>query len=230
STGTTRRSSSSAGTPRAPGRVDSPPTSTIAAPSESIRRAAVTAATGSRCAPPSENESGVTLITPITDGRLNRSSIGGRAGTPPFWRRTKLRAFGLGRLHGRARQREGPRLRQLPALRLQLLLLLGGLRVQLGEHGRLVLAREQALELILVDRLALDEDLRDPVQVVHVLAQHAQSELVPVLDDPAHLVVDLAGELLGVVRLVAHVAAEERQIAVPAEHAWAELLAHPVAH
>ena len=40
STGTTRRSSSSAATPSEPGRVDSPPTSTIAAPSAIIRRAA----------------------------------------------------------------------------------------------------------------------------------------------------------------------------------------------
>ena len=40
-TGTTRRSSSSAETPSEPGRVDSPPTSTIAAPSAIIRFAAV---------------------------------------------------------------------------------------------------------------------------------------------------------------------------------------------
>ena len=40
------RSSSSTETPSEPGRVDSPPTSTIAAPSSSIRRAAATAASG----------------------------------------------------------------------------------------------------------------------------------------------------------------------------------------
>ena len=57
------------GGPVGRGRVDSPPTSTIAAPSATIRLAASTATAGSRWTPPSENESGVTLTTPITDGR-----------------------------------------------------------------------------------------------------------------------------------------------------------------
>ena len=57
-----------------------------------------------------------------------------------------------------------------------------------------------------------------------------QRELVALLDDPPHLVVDLAGDLFGVVGLVAHVAAEERHVGVAAEHARAELVAHPVAH
>jgi len=56
--------------------VDSPPTSTIAAPLSSIPHAAVTAGSTRRCTPPSEKESGVTLITPITDGAGKRSSIG----------------------------------------------------------------------------------------------------------------------------------------------------------
>jgi hypothetical protein len=81
STGTTRPSSSSAETPSDPGRVDSPPTSTIAAPSSSIRRADATASSARKLTPPSENESGVTLTTPITDGRGNRSSIGARMAT-----------------------------------------------------------------------------------------------------------------------------------------------------
>ena len=76
STGTTRRSSSSQETPCEPGRVDSPPTSTIAAPSSTIRRAEAAAVSGSRLTPPSKNESGVTLTMPITEGRGNRSSIG----------------------------------------------------------------------------------------------------------------------------------------------------------
>src|SRR6185437_13036743 len=76
STGTTRRSSSSAETGSAPGRVDSPPMSTIAAPSASNRIAESAASPGSKLTPPSENESGVTLTTPITDGRGKRSSRG----------------------------------------------------------------------------------------------------------------------------------------------------------
>ena len=46
STGTTRRNSSSSVTPSEPGRVDSPPTSTIAAPSSSMRRAVTAAVVG----------------------------------------------------------------------------------------------------------------------------------------------------------------------------------------
>ena len=65
-TGKTRRFSASASTCAAPGRVDSPPTSTMSAPSSSIRRPRAIAFFGSRKSPPSENESGVTLTTPIT--------------------------------------------------------------------------------------------------------------------------------------------------------------------
>jgi len=62
------------------------------------------------------------------------------------------------------------------------------------EDGIFALAGEQAFELVLVDRLALDEDLRDPVQVVDVVEQHLAGDVVPFLDDPTDLVVDLAGE------------------------------------
>ena len=65
-------------TPSAPGRVDSPPTSTIAAPSASWSRAVAAAVQGSKFTAPSENESGVTLTIPITLGRGKRSSAGGR--------------------------------------------------------------------------------------------------------------------------------------------------------
>ena len=45
---------------------------------EELRRVEATASAGSRLTPPSENESGVTLTTPITDGRGKRCSIGCR--------------------------------------------------------------------------------------------------------------------------------------------------------
>ena len=64
-TGITRSSSSRSGTGAAPGRVDSPPTSSTSAPSNASRRPWFTAASRSRNAPPSENESGVTLTTPM---------------------------------------------------------------------------------------------------------------------------------------------------------------------
>src|SRR5215207_10530147 len=65
-TGTTRRSSSSTGTGSARGRVDSPPTSIQSAPSSTDARPCAMAIAWSRNWPPSENESGVTLTTPMT--------------------------------------------------------------------------------------------------------------------------------------------------------------------
>ena len=64
-TGITRASSASTATGSAPGRVDSPPTSRIAAPSAASRRPWATACAASSNCPPSEKESGVTLITPM---------------------------------------------------------------------------------------------------------------------------------------------------------------------
>src|SRR5829696_771756 len=67
-TGRTRRTSSSSLTGSEPGRVDSPPTSTIRAPSSSIVSACTTAASTPKNSPPSEKESGVTLRMPIRIG------------------------------------------------------------------------------------------------------------------------------------------------------------------
>src|SRR5215207_11684802 len=75
-TGSTRLSSSSCATGSAPGRVDSPPTSRIAAPSLASRRPCSTAASASRNSPPSENESGVTFTTPMISGARIRSANG----------------------------------------------------------------------------------------------------------------------------------------------------------
>ena len=73
-TGSTRRASVSGSTGVKPGRVDSPPTSMISAPSSSILRPCAIAASVSRCSPPSLKESGVTLRTPMMRGRSNFSS------------------------------------------------------------------------------------------------------------------------------------------------------------
>ena len=70
-TGRTRRASSSASTGWNPGRVDSPPTSMMSAPASSIATPWAIAASASKCSPPSLNESGVTLSTPIMRGRSN---------------------------------------------------------------------------------------------------------------------------------------------------------------
>ena len=68
-TGPIRCHSSRAVTGAAPGRDDSPPTSMRSAPSSTRRHAWSSAAPGSRCRPPSEKESGVTLSTPRMSGR-----------------------------------------------------------------------------------------------------------------------------------------------------------------
>src|SRR4051794_17396826 len=75
-TGTTRASSSPSPTGAAPGRVDSPPTSMIAAPWTTVLPAWRTAASWSNHSPPSENESGVTLRTPMMrQGRSTRRIV-----------------------------------------------------------------------------------------------------------------------------------------------------------
>ena len=74
-TGKTRRSSSSAETGSAPGRVDSPPTSSSKAPSSRSFSPCSQAACGSRKTPPSEKESGVTLTIPMTPPRKERSIL-----------------------------------------------------------------------------------------------------------------------------------------------------------
>ena len=58
----------------AAGRVDSPPTSTMSAPSRNDCSPYSTAASWSKCTPPSENESGVTLTTAITSVRFPNCS------------------------------------------------------------------------------------------------------------------------------------------------------------
>ena len=73
-TGTILWASSSGVTGLEPGRVDSPPTSMMSAPSSSICSARSTAAAGSRFSPPSLNESGVTLRMPMTRGRASDST------------------------------------------------------------------------------------------------------------------------------------------------------------
>src|SRR5690348_11430952 len=76
-TGMTRRNSSSADIRWAPGRVDSPPTSTMSAPCAVSCRPRPIAASAPNHSPPSENESGVTFTTPMTRHRPGSGSPGG---------------------------------------------------------------------------------------------------------------------------------------------------------
>lgn len=67
-TGSTRCCSTSGLTRSAPGRVDSPPTSTTLAPCATMRSACRRAMAGFTKRPPSLNESGVTFRMPHTAG------------------------------------------------------------------------------------------------------------------------------------------------------------------
>src|SRR5437763_1445151 len=144
------------------------------------------------------------------------SSISRRTSGSPPWRccashaaqmsrrpviRLALVAFGRWRLHRRTGQGEGPRLRLRKSLRLLAWRLRLRLLVFVGEDLLLRRAGEQALELVLVDRLALDQDRRDLVQLGHVLLEHGDGKVVRLLDNTLDLVIYLAGDLLGVVRL-----------------------------
>ncbi len=162
-------------------------------------RACAIAAPASRYKPPSENESGVTFTTPIRRNEwvlrpapalfvgpgLRRAT-----GQPRPWR--DARGFALGPVRGRGR-----------AGQLGLGLLFH------AEHLLLALAVEQRQELLLLDRLAFDEDLGDFLEVVPVLGQDVGGALVRGLDDAPDLVVDFAGDLVGVVGLGRELAAEE---------------------
>ena len=74
-TGITRCNSSSGATASAPGRVDSPPTSMMCAPSAAIRRPCATAFSASKKFPPSENEFGVIFNTPMISPCRERSKM-----------------------------------------------------------------------------------------------------------------------------------------------------------
>src|SRR5918994_3985752 len=115
STGTTRASSASAETGAAPGRVDSPPTSTTAAPSASRRRPCSPALSGSTKSPPSEKLSGVTFTTPMTDGRGHRSPKVGlltRGRLAPSATSARIGSYGdITVEHRPARPAQGDRLR-----------------------------------------------------------------------------------------------------------------------
>src|SRR4249919_1454093 len=249
-TGCVLFSSSSMLTGSAPGRVDSPPTSRITAPSLTSCSPCAIAASGSRKSPPSENESGVTLTTPMSFGFMSEVSRPPELGTSGVCR---TGGYSKSRAHQRATcpgdrcpmasdltrvaagiPRPRPRHRT-GALALRPF----GLRSRLHRHRRLLLVDEhlvlrlpfeQGDELLGVDRLPLEQDLRDRVERPAFLGEQVLGRLVRALDDAPDLVVDLARDLVGVVRLGGELTAEEGLAAIVAEDARAEALGHAEAH
>src|SRR4051812_36263839 len=99
-----------------------------------------------------------------------------------------------------------------------------------GEDLALAFVGEQREELVAIDRLASKQDVGEGVEAVTVRAQDPARPIVGATDDAADLVVDLARDLVAVVRLGGELAAQERLAVVVAEDARAELLAHAEAH
>src|SRR4051794_6121109 len=98
------------------------------------------------------------------------------------------------------------------------------------EDVRFGLAVQELDELVALDRLAAQQDVRRVVELLAVALEEVARGLVRLLDDAADLAVDLTGDVGGVVGLRAELAAQEWLAVVVAEHARAELLAHAEAH
>src|SRR6185369_12755713 len=86
-----------------------------------------------------------------------------------------------------------------------------------------LLAVQQAVHLVAVDGLALEQRLRQQVQLVEILAQQPERLLVRLLDDVAHLGVDEQRGLLAVVLAARDLLAEEDHVLALAERERAEL-------
>src|SRR5262249_9586326 len=112
------------------------------------------------------------------------------------------------------------------------LFLLGVRRDDDALTRRQLAALEDGLDLLGVERLALDERVGERVELLAAERQELADLAVLLLDDPADLLVDLDRGLLGVVLLArAVVAAEEDLLFLLAVRERPELLAHaPLAH
>src|SRR4051812_6664861 len=106
------------------------------------------------------------------------------------------------RLGGQARARLGPRgLARTLRRQVRQALGLAALRLVRPEHVLFAAAGEERLELLALDRLALEQQLGDRLQLAAMLGEDVLGLLVRRLDDPADLVVDLARDLVRVVGL-----------------------------
>src|SRR5215212_3334139 len=218
-TGTTLRASSSCGTGSEPGRVDSPPTSIISAPSSSMAAAREAAFSGTRKSPPSEKESGVTLRTPTSTGSGPRV----RSPAPSVLRGSREELRTLPRLYYFTRSFLFSRVVNLLPVTVRVAVAGGAVGVDLV-HGVLLY---EAHQVVGVDSLVLDQLLRELVEEGPVAHEEVLSQVVGLVHDASDLLVYLEGDLVGVVRLVVEVSAhKDLSLLVPQRHR-PELLAHP---
>src|SRR5439155_51230 len=94
------------------------------------------------------------------------------------------------------------------------------------DRQALVALVEQAVELLGLERLLLDELVHDQVELVAVLREHVVRAQSRALDDVVHLGVDDLRHVLRVVPLLLDLATEEDQLVALAVLQWPELLAH----
>src|SRR5258708_14280107 len=178
-TGNTRRSSAATGVGGEPGRVDSPPTPKKGAPSETKRRPSTMACVLSRRSPPSEKESGVTLTIAITRGRS-------RAMPPKLAIKRPLLDAGL-RLGIGAGRGATARHRGAAAA-------IGTGACAAGIIAHDGLAAHDLPDLVVAQRLVLQQRLGNEVQVVEILGQDDPGLSLSLLDQAAAL---LVGDLRG---------------------------------
>src|SRR6267142_4564461 len=214
-TGMMRSSSSASETGAAPGRVDSPPTSTMSAPSSASRRACAIAASRSRKRPPSEKESGVTFTTPITKGLSSGNENLPQRSPAADFRGASLGGCGrrggaLGAAVARGR--------------------LGGLRAR-GLRRPRRLAGHDVADLVGVDRLVLEQRLGHRLDLVAVVFQQLARKVVLDVDDAADLAVDLLhGRLRDVLVRLDRAAEEDLALVLAVDHR-PELIRHaPLRH
>src|SRR3954471_15002952 len=125
-----------------------------------------------------------------------------------------------------ATRERGPRARHRTGLARGAL----GLGGRLRRRGRVLVvlvefvirfAFEQGDELVGLDRLPLQQEFGDALELLGVVVQQRLRGLMGALDDAADLVVDLTRDLIGVVGLRGELATEERLAAIVAEDARA---------
>ena len=155
---------------------------------------------------------------------------GGRGGDSPGTKPGHVRLAGLGGLVLRGVLVERLAVQALPLVRAHDGRHRRHRAVLAGEPDRAQVAllhrREDLGELVLVERLVLEQRDHEVVEHLAVLGEHLPRLVVRGLDQLAHLVVDHRGDALGVVALVAHVAAEEDLARPGPELDRAHALAH----
>ena len=209
--GVFRRPSRSGSSPTRAGSRGRPPRSGAGRPARGRRRPVPSRSSTRRTYSPAPGDGGRRRVVAGDEaGHVRLTGLGGLVLRGVLVERLAVQALPLVRPHDRWHRRHRAVLAREPD-RAQVALLHRG---------------EDLGQLVLVERLVLEQRDHEVVEDLAVLGEHLPRLVVRRLDQLAHLVVDHRGDALGVVALVAHVAAEE-DLARPGP----ELdRAHPLAH